>query len=106
MAASRPTPLPALTVNGPRTFSSPRRELRSVLMLRRSSWQDIDVQPVEAGHAVRLGPERDPARRGKGLVGRGVKLLSLERDREPIALRPQAQRVPFVRRNLHVRGRK
>ncbi len=55
-----------------------------------------DHDLVEAGHAVRLRPQRHSPCAGERPVGRRKKPLAIEGDRETIAFRPQTKRVPLV----------
>src|SRR5262245_53140212 len=66
------------------------------------SWQRRDGDPVEPCHAVGLGPQRHLAWAGESRVVRAVERLAVVTDREEVALRAQAERVPFVRRDLDV----
>src|SRR6266446_9384594 len=67
-----------------------------------SSWQRPDFDAIEARYTVGLGPERDLASARDGPVGSGEQFFAVKRDREPWTLRPQAELVPLIRRNLGV----
>ena len=65
----------------------------------------LDLDLIEAGDAVRLGPQRDlPAERNVRSVV-GGEAAALKGDREPIAFGLQAERVPLSRSDLDVRAR-
>src|SRR5689334_16029582 len=73
-------------------------------MWRNPLRQNLNVDLVEAGHAVRLGPERDASGRTERAIGRGMERLSVERDGELVAFGPKAKRVPRAGSHLDVRG--
>src|SRR6266850_5308014 len=64
--------------------------------LASSSRQWLDIQPIEAGDAVGLGPQGDLAFLRERLVGNGVELLAIERDRKAVSLGLETECVPFV----------
>ena len=61
-----------------------------------------DRDRIEVGHAVGLGPQRDPAGIRKGWVVGLKERLAVKRDGEAVSFRLQRQRVPLVRRHLGI----
>src|ERR1700712_762603 len=57
-------------------------------------WQYRDLQPIEARHAVRLGPERHATSFGKGRVLHAEQFPAVIPDGETVTFGVQAQAMP------------
>src|SRR5918997_5720602 len=108
----RPLPMPSTSVT--RSYSRSSRRSTAMGCLTRdpcpvglgclSRLECPDFGPIEMGQAVRLGPQADPPCLAKGTVGRGDELAPVERDREPVALDPQPQRLALVHKSADGHG--
>ena len=66
------------------------------------SRQGLDLDRVEVGHAVGLGPKSHSASSRDGFVGRPIKLLAVKRDGKAFAFGLETERVPFIARNFEI----
>src|SRR5689334_17163256 len=69
---------------------------------RPGSRQRRDLNVVEIGDAVRLGPQRDASGTGESRVRRRVKTAPAEENLEAVALNAQAQLMPGTGRDLGI----
>src|SRR5882672_9345778 len=68
------------------------KQAGSVAALR----QRCDLHQIKARDAVGLGPQRNPARLSKGLVGHAEQRIAVIGDGEPLALGAKAECMPLV----------
>src|ERR1700686_4259437 len=60
-------------------------------------WHRLQLDLIEAGDAVGLGPQREFARSRKRLILGGEQLLPVETYGEAVPVNPEAKGMPFIR---------